>query len=80
MFSLPKLLVLGLIVAVVWFGFKALERGGRVPRAEDKSDTRKLGAKDLVKCRVCGVYVAADGPPGCGRSDCPHGAGDATDG
>ena len=34
MFSLPKLLLLGLLIAVVWFGFKAIGRVRRAKAAE----------------------------------------------
>ena len=34
MFSLPKLLLLGLLIAVVWFGFKAIGRMRSKARAE----------------------------------------------
>ena len=35
MFSLPKLLLLGLLLAVVWFGFKAIGRVRAKARAPE---------------------------------------------
>ena len=32
---------------------------------------RNLPAEDLVKCRICGAYVAPQGTSPCGRADCP---------
>lgn len=51
--SIGKLLVLALIIAAVWYGFKWLGRrnkgGGVSARAENETD--------LVPCAVCGTYV-----------------------
>ena len=43
MFSLPKLLVLAVIVAAVWYGFKMWDRGGRI-RDEDSKPDRRIDA------------------------------------
>jgi hypothetical protein len=74
MFSLSKLLVLALVIAVVWYGFKVFGRfqmprgsagggggakpGGRAPAT----------AEDLVKCPGCGAYVTRS--DGCNRPEC----------
>ena len=72
-FSLPKLLVLALVVAAIWYGYKWL---GRVNRRR-KATPREVGSRDgdgqdLVQCAACGTY----GPAGLercpeGRADCP---------
>lgn len=31
--------------------------------------------EDMVKCRVCGAYVPAQGARACGQPNCPFGAG-----
>ena len=81
-FSLPKLVVLALILAAVWYGFKAFGRyatGGRgsrrtrVPKNDAGAENDgNMTSVDMTKCAVCGVYVSADGPASCGRQDCPY--------
>ncbi len=80
-FSLPKLLILAAIIAVVWYGAKIIQRRDEVRRAVDEKTRRNFGkgkekdtpvAEDLVECRVCGAYVAAQHATNCGREDCPY--------
>ncbi|MDE2228649.1 MAG: hypothetical protein KGL11_06370 [Alphaproteobacteria bacterium] len=79
-FSLGKLIVLGAIIAVVWYGWKYAQRVEQVRRAlKEEIDRRRAGtpqarnrpAEDLVKCTACGIYVPAQGARACGRADCP---------
>jgi len=80
-FSLPKLLLLIILIAVIWYGFKYMARLDAVRRAVRDEFLRqqqarrrpKLEAEDLVKCMRCGAYVAAQGAAACGRADCPWG-------
>ena len=85
--SLQKLLVLGLVLAVVWYGFKIV---GRIKEAREKEDRRRgrrpatakrtahspkdevIEAEDMVICKACGAYVAARGAGACGKPDCPY--------
>ena len=81
--SLGKLLLLGVIVLVVWHGFKfrgrieavrsALQREAeaRRGRARQGAPRPTLAAEDLVKCDRCNAYVAAHATSSCGRADCP---------
>ncbi len=83
-FSLAKLIVLVAIVALVWYGFKFLQRldrvsgdakgrplrGGR-PRASRRSDDED-DVETMVKCPKCGAYVPARSPTACERADCPY--------
>jgi uncharacterized protein len=84
--SLGKLLLLAVIVAIVWFGFKYVHRVEEVRRMLREAQRRQqqrqqamhpqsqtLEAEDLVKCRQCGAYVAARSTTSCGRPDCPWG-------
>jgi hypothetical protein len=75
MFSLPKLLVLAVIIAAVWYGFKMWGRGGRI-RAEDSEPDRRIETEsepeDMSKCDVCGTFVPEDGARHCGRDGCPY--------
>ncbi len=80
MFTLQKLLVLAAIIAAAWYVYRLVGRIDRIrngrPRedaAADRSDGRpRLQAEDLVKCRVCGVYVSPGSPASCNRADCPY--------
>ena len=72
---LGKLLVLILVIAAVWYGYKYVNRinelRGELRRRAPRPKTRALEAEDMAKCRVCGAYVAADAG-GCGKPDCPY--------
>jgi hypothetical protein len=81
MFGLSKLLVFGAVLAVLWIGFRYVgriqairqavgEEMRRRQRAEQQR-RRPLPAEDLIKCGVCGAYVAARGATACGRAECP---------
>lgn len=70
-FSLQKLLLLGIVIAAVWYGWKWFERRGRGASA-DKPAAKDALEQDLVACSQCGTYVAP-GLSTCpeGRADCP---------
>jgi hypothetical protein len=73
-----KLLVFILLVAVVWTGYRLVNRIEQIRRSvreelkRHQPQPRRLPAEDLVKCAVCGVYVSAHGGDACGRADCPR--------
>lgn len=81
--SLGKLLVLGVIVLAVWYGFKyrsrieavraALQRERDARRQRPPAPGPTIAVEDLVKCGRCGAYVAARATSSCGRADCPWG-------
>jgi hypothetical protein len=85
MFGLPslnKLLVLAVIIMVVWYGFKFIGQLDRV-RKEALRQQAKSRAKapatdagreveDMVKCRVCGTYMASAAATSCGKPNCPY--------
>ena len=62
-FSLPKLLVLIVLIAVVWYGFKAMGRINQKRQAEAKQAARnnpsQIAAKDMIQCPKCGAYSAS---------------------
>ncbi|HSE78034.1 MAG TPA: hypothetical protein VLG66_08515 [Alphaproteobacteria bacterium] len=75
-FSFWKIVVLVAVIAIVWFGFRWLQRieserrkaaGSSASRIDGR---RPVAAEDLAPCPVCGVYVVA-GSPACGRKRCP---------
>ncbi|MDX1485422.1 MAG: hypothetical protein R3229_13185 [Alphaproteobacteria bacterium] len=71
--SLPKILVLVLIVGAVWYGYKWLARTGEDDPEKLREDNSRSGAgEDLVQCALCGTYAPArvDRCPE-GRADCP---------
>jgi uncharacterized protein len=81
-FSLQKLLVLAVIIAAIWYGFKwvgRLDKNRKDRLREDKggaggaSDGDTGGDQDLTECALCGTYVAAR-VTRCpeGRADCPQ--------
>ena len=79
--SLQKLIVLALIVALVWYGFRFLGRlqaarkaDARLREAEGARPARKAAhesgggtVEDLVPCPSCGSYVRAGSTCSCGR-------------
>lgn len=74
--SLPKLLVLALIVGGVWYGYKWLGRLDQERKAKlrERGPGDRVGrdSEDLVQCALCGTYGPAD-MERCpeGRDDCP---------
>jgi hypothetical protein len=78
--SLPKLILLVLIIVIVWYGYRYMQRIEAVRRTFRAELLRRqqaarpsppVAAEDLVKCATCGAYVAARGAGACGRPDCP---------
>tara|TARA_B100000676_G_scaffold214600_1_gene211047 strand:- start:889 stop:1116 length:228 start_codon:yes stop_codon:yes gene_type:complete len=75
MFGFGKILVLAVIIAAVWYGFKFVGRL-QAKRQEELKDARREGdskdAGDMVKCPQCAAFVVADGAANCGKSECPY--------
>ena len=79
-FSLTKLLVLAAIIGAVWYGYKWVGRLDRMAKHKVKRDSGAGdggakgvdGPEEMIACRACGVYVAAQGAQSCGREDCPY--------
>lgn len=80
LFSVSKILVLILIIAAVWYGFKLMTRrnqnlrdqqpSGRIGAANrDKADET---AQDMESCTVCGTFVPNKAAKNCGREACPY--------
>ena len=81
-FSLTKMLFTALVVAVIWWGFKAVAARGRIntsgqthrKRVHKKQEPpffKHSGADDgpeeLVACPKCGVYTLPGQDCGCGK-------------
>ncbi|HIA81119.1 MAG TPA: hypothetical protein EYO02_03255 [Rhodospirillales bacterium] len=72
-FSLPKILVLAAIVALIWYGFKIFGRGRELEKSIKKGDISGGNEKqnvDLEECPICEAYVDA-GASSCGKNGCP---------
>lgn len=75
--SPTKILFTVAVIAIVWYGFKWLNR------AQNKTGNRNKDAnvsqrkaqdssfEELVACDKCGDYVVPDKKNGCGQSGCP---------
>ncbi|NQV57887.1 MAG: hypothetical protein HQ503_18640 [Rhodospirillales bacterium] len=72
-FSPLKLLILGVIIVAVWYGFKMFSRGRSVsePGEQAKAGQKKNNALDMTACAVCGDFVAPNAKA-CERDDCPY--------
>lgn len=87
-FSFTKLLILAILILIVWYGFKYAARIEAVKqqlRAEALRRRQGGGGdggmrsaarpvEDLVRCRQCGSFVAAQGAANCGKPGCPWGS------
>ena len=86
--SIQKLLVLAVVIAIVWYGFKFVgrlqdrrdaaqglgQRKARRPKARGRAAAAPEApeAEDMVACPVCQAYVQARGASRCDRTDCPY--------
>jgi hypothetical protein len=78
--SLPKLILIIILIIAVWYvsralnrGASALERRRRNVAAEPQGPAARgrSAIEDLVPCRTCGAYVSP-GSHNCGRPACPR--------
>ncbi len=80
--SLGKLLPLAILILIVWYAFKYAARIEAVQQSlRAEALRRRQGGgdmrppprpvEDLVKCRQCGAYVAAQSAAYCGRPAAP---------
>ncbi len=71
MIAVPKIVVLFLLVVVVWYAMRWLNRSPPNVARRRPAASPPPAIEDLVACRVCGAYVAADAH-GCGKPGCPQ--------
>jgi len=77
MIAAPKIVLIILLIFVVWYAVRWLNRP--VPKAVRRGASRgarsaarpQAAVEDLVACRACGAYVAASAR-GCGKAGCPR--------
>lgn len=67
---LLKWLVLLLIVAGVWYGFKVISRRNKAKQLDAARRARDT-VEDMTACPACGTFVAAH-QRNCGREGCPY--------
>ena len=74
MFPSPtKLALIIRVVFVVWYALRWLNRAPptAVRRRQEQSPPPRAAIEDLVACRACGTYVAAEAR-NCGKAGCPQ--------
>lgn len=73
-FGFGKILILLLIIAAVWYGYKfvgRLEQNKKRRLAEQKGQASD-SSDTMEKCRVCDTYVLSDATENCGKPGCPY--------
>jgi hypothetical protein len=78
-FSFAKLLLLVVVLAAVWFGWRYLRirekeqeiAAERMRQGGGAKASLKAEAETMAPCRTCKAFVAADAAP-CERADCPQ--------
>lgn len=72
-FSFTKLVVLALLIAAVWYGFKWYGRVQKTTK-KDTVDAASNTARgvDTEACPVCGMYVPTASATDCGKAGCPY--------
>ena len=72
MFSVGKLLMLVALIGAVLMAYRWFHRIGSLrDRARRRVAQPRLVTEDMVKCKVCGIYVPARGTRTCGYANCP---------
>ncbi|MEC7205080.1 MAG: hypothetical protein VXW49_15570 [Pseudomonadota bacterium] len=75
MFGFGKILVLAVIIAAVWYGFKfvgRLQANRQVELEDARPEGNSTDAGDMVKCPQCAAFVVAGGAAKCSKSECPY--------
>jgi hypothetical protein len=70
-------LLIGIIL--VWFVVRTVRQGEALRRLQEQRAAQQMrsprpavAATDTITCPRCGVYLPADRPTACQRSDCPY--------
>jgi hypothetical protein len=71
MIALPKLVLLVVVGFVVWYATRWWNRAPPSIMRRRQPSSPQPAIQDLVACRVCGAYAAADAG-GCGKPGCPQ--------
>jgi hypothetical protein len=78
--SFAKILVLAIVAAAVWLGFRYLTGLGQTAQQRQATDGKPRGrrstpaveAEEMTACKRCGTYVSTVKPSACSRADCPY--------
>ncbi len=73
MIEVPKLVLILVIGAIVWYAMRWRNRAAPpkpVRGRQDFAPRERPKVEDLTACRLCGAYVAA-GAHACGKPGCP---------
>ncbi|MBM3485323.1 MAG: hypothetical protein FJX67_01635 [Alphaproteobacteria bacterium] len=71
--GIGKIVVLILAIAVVWFGFRWVQRyiaAKNAAQTAKPAEPKALEAEATVRCGRCGTFVPASGAKPCERADC----------
>jgi hypothetical protein len=71
MIALPKIVVIVVVVFAVWYAMRWWNRTVSKIARRPEAPSPRGAIQDLVACRICGAYAAADAGA-CGRADCPQ--------
>ncbi|TQF77835.1 hypothetical protein FK498_10975 [Elioraea sp. Yellowstone] len=74
-----RLVLLGLVLAGVWYLYRMVTQQGTstaaVPPPEPANDAAppeaEAEAEEMAECPVCRAYLPVSAHEGCGRPDCP---------
>jgi uncharacterized OB-fold protein len=71
-FSLPKLLVLGIIIFAIWYAYKIYERKQKISVKKDEDQVSKdTSSVDMIRCKNCGDYfLPSNGSIYCNKVTC----------
>jgi uncharacterized protein len=74
--SFGKILLLAVVIAGAWFGWRWWRRVQKVSRDEAaelaRARARQMRGEDMVRCPVCEVYLSPSTARACGRENCPY--------
>jgi hypothetical protein len=75
MITVPKLVLIIILILAVWYVSRAMNRGAATLERRRRRATApppgQDAIEDLVPCRACGAYVSP-GARDCGRPACPR--------
>jgi hypothetical protein len=76
--TLPKLLLIVLVIGAVWWFYRRSQikrrqqdELDRNPRTRAKTNKPAKPIEDMKQCRICNAYVPTVGSSRCGRENCP---------
>jgi hypothetical protein len=77
MITVPKIVLIILLIIAVWYAVRWLNRGSSIVARRRQQPSPgpeprpRASIEDLVACRGCGAYVATEARH-CGKTGCPQ--------